>query len=172
MKKLSLLAAPLVAMLLMAAQPGTLPTTVYAPGAALTNRTVAYDGGFNSLPAVLLKNIVSPAFFESNSAGSGVLQAVSGIDGGVPPGVVFEERGSLTSATSPAFTTMNHLFANTPQCVCSISSGASSINVCQTGQDAGLAPQFGGGDAGPVTTVIIGTLAADGGTWNYDCVGY
>jgi hypothetical protein len=171
------LGLPVFALLSMAlANPANLPQTLYLPGAATTTagQFPVFDGGNGSLPAVQNFNILAPAFLTSTNQGTaptGFVPSITGVDGGIPPGIFYEEVGTLTSATSPAFTSLWHSFATAPTCQCTISSGASSINVCQTQQDAGFAIQYGL-DAGPVTTVVIGTLAQDGGTWNYDCKGY
>lgn len=169
----SLIFAPL-AVLLMAAQPGQLPSAVYLPGAPLAFPAVVFQGDAGApgaatgLPAVTTFPIYAPTFFEG--PGGAITLAERGFDGGGLPGNIFHEHTQLTSLTMPAITVLNGLYTGFPECSCSWVTGTSIITQCTSAQDAGV--NGPAGDGGPVTTVVVTTTDKDGGTVAIDCYGY
>jgi hypothetical protein len=189
MKKLSLLVIPVLlsagvamahpkhkAQLLGAAaggqfgQPGQLPATVIDPGGPPSANSWVEDGGNGPKPPVARLPIEASAIFVGTTqGGTGIVSAISGIDGGFPQGQVFEEFATFISNATNTQILTNRLFtpwdggvglANAA-CACSpmlCSGTACGATVCDMTTDGGVS-QFN------VTT-------QDGGLWMIDCKGY
>ena len=151
-------------------QPGQLPTTVIDPGGPPSANTWVEDGGAGPKPPVLRLPIEASAIFVGTTqGGTGIVSAISGIDGGFPQGQVFEEYATFVSAATNIQILTNRLFtpwdggvglANAA-CSCSpmlCSGTACGATVCDMTTDGGVS-QFN------VTT-------QDGGLWMIDCKGY
>lgn len=150
-------------------QPGQVPLIVNMPNALTPNTQFVWDGGPGSAPPVQIFPVLAPSY---HFLVGGEAISLVGLDGGGVPGVELEERGQIISATMPTFTVLNHIFTAPPNCMCTwaLGNGTSVIKTCQAQEDAGVGGPAG--DGGPVTTVVIATSDADGGTLNYDCIGY
>ena len=153
-------------------QPGQLPSQVFAPGIPGPQAYFVYDGGPSAIPAVQDVPLFAPAIFIGGSAGIGgygVVESISGWDGGPAPGVLFSEVGIIVTAGGTVQTNTNRNFSAADggvglaaaicQCGAIVAAGASSgsITGCYMTTDGGISQV---------------NLTSDGGEFSYSCIGY
>ena len=151
-------------------QPGQLPSQVFAPGIAGQQAYFVYDGGPSAIPPVQDIPIFAPAFFIGGSAGIGgygVVTAISGLDGGPVPGVLFQEVGTVISGGGTVATNTQRNFSPWDGGVGLAAATCAATPIVCSGNGGCTATCVATTDGG-VTQVNI---TSDGGLWRYDLLG-